>query len=55
MTLESSDGANRVWSERTLGAGGTTAEFRTGAVRDLSEEILGAGGTMESRESPRRD
>jgi hypothetical protein len=55
MMLESRDGATSVCSDRTLGAGGTTAAFRAGAVRDLSEEMLGAGGTTESRVSLPRE
>jgi hypothetical protein len=55
MMLGSRCGAYSVCSERTLGAGGTTAAFRSGAVLELLEETLGAGGTMESSVSPPRD
>jgi hypothetical protein len=55
MMLESRDGAKSVCSDRTSGAGGTTAAFSAGALRDSSVEILGAGGTTELRVSPPRD
>ena len=54
--LESRRGAKSVWSDVTLGAGATTAEFKAGAVRESLEETFGAGGTMELlRVSPARD
>jgi hypothetical protein len=55
MMLGSSEGATSVCSERTLGAGGTTAASKAGAVRGPSEEILGAGGMTASKVIPPRD
>jgi len=54
MMLGSRCGMYRVCSERTLGAGGTTAASRTGAVRWL-EAALGAGGTTELSDGAPRD